>query len=469
MDTATDRTAAPEGMTAAQQEKFDRMTATPIPRLIARLAVPTTVSMLVTAFYNLVDTLFVGKLENVSATGAVGVVLPVMAIIQAFGFFFGQGSGNFISRSLGARNTDRAERMAATGFFSALACGAVLTVLGLAFLEPLAKLLGSTPSILPYAKDYLLYILLGAPFMAASMVLNNQLRFQGNAFYSMIGLVSGAVLNIGLDPLFIFVWDMGVAGAALATVLSQTVSFTLLLIGTFRSDNLNIRLRRFTPRAEYFVEIARGGTPSLFRQALASLSTVCLNLAAGAYAVGDEPIAAMTIVSKIMLFALSALLGFGQGFQPVCGFNYGAQLYGRVKEAFWFCVRVAAVLLVAGSAVLFIVAPWLIALFQGENETVVEIGTWAMRAQTLTFPLMAWVIMSNMMLQNTGNVFRASLLALSRQGLFFVPAVLLLPRLFGLNGIILAQPISDICAFGLAIAVQAGALRDLNRRIREQA
>ena len=309
------------------------MTQTPIPKLICQLAVPTIISMLVTSFYNMADTFFVGKI-NTSATAAVGVVFPLMAIIQAFGFFCGHGSGNYISRQLGAQNFEDASRMSATGFVTAFVLGLCILGVGFAFTDPLLYIMGSTETILPYARDYMRIILLGAPYMTASLVLNNQLRFQGSAFYSMIGITFGAVLNVGLDPLFIFVFDMGVAGAAWATILSQFVSFCLLIAGTFRGGNLKLNLRNFSPSLKYYKNIVKGGTPSLCRQGLGSFATICLNLMAGPY--GDAAIAAMSIVTRITQFANSIVIGFGQGFQPVCGFNYGAKLYARVREGFWF-------------------------------------------------------------------------------------------------------------------------------------
>ena len=252
----------------------------------------------------------------------VGVVFPVMAVIQALGFFCGHGSGNSISRKLGSKDTQAAKELASTGFFLAFALGLLLMALGLLFLEPLSHLLGSTETILPYTKDYLGIILLGAPYMTAQLVLNNQIRFQGNAFYSMIGITAGAVLNIGLDPLFIFVFDMGISGAALATILSQFVSFCLLLAGVRFSGCIPIHPRNIRLSRHRLLEITGGGLPSLFRQGLGSVATMTLNIAANPY--GDAAIAAMSVVSRIMMFANSALIGFGQGFQPVCGFNYGA-------------------------------------------------------------------------------------------------------------------------------------------------
>lgn len=252
-------------MRHSTKDNYLYLTTTPVPRLIVSLAVPTIVSMLVTSFYNMADTYFVGKI-NTQSTAAVGIVFSVMSIIQAVGFFFGHGSGNYISRKLGAQETGNAEKMAATGFFWALFMGIFLAVVGLIFLSPLSLALGSTPTILPYTEKYLGIILLGAPFMTASLVLNNQIRFQGNAAYAMVGIVSGAVINVILDPILIFVFDMGISGAALATVISQICSFSLLLYMCRKGGNIRIRFKNFTPSLAFIKEIIGGGTPSLARQ-----------------------------------------------------------------------------------------------------------------------------------------------------------------------------------------------------------
>lgn len=422
-----------------QSEKFQMMTEAPIPGLIGKLAVPTIISMLITSFYNMADTFFVGKIGT-SATAAVGVAFPVMAIIQALGFFCGHGSGNSISRRLGSKDSAAAQQLAATGFFIALLLGLLVTIFGLIFLNPLCALLGSTPTILPYTKDYLGIVLLGAPYMTAQLVLNNQIRFQGNAFYSMIGIAAGAILNIILDPLFIFVLHMGINGAALATVISQLVSFLLLLAGIKVSHCIPIRPRNI--RLFRLREIAGGGLPSLFRQGLASVATMTLNLAANPY--GDAAIAAMSIVSRITLFAGSALIGFGQGFQPVCGFNYGAKRYNRVREAFRFCVKVSTVLLFVLSIVGALLSSHLIGIFRDDPD-VIRIGTTALQLQCLTFTLNGWIIMNNMMMQTMGKTLYASILASARQGLCFIPALLILPQFFGLLGIQTAQAVSDVC------------------------
>ena len=445
-------------------DKYNRMLTAPIPGLVARLAVPTIISMLVTAFYNMADTFFVGQIST-SATAAVGVVFSVMAIIQACGFFFGHGSGNYISRALGAGNGEDAGRMAATGFFCALIAGAVLGGVGILFIRPLARALGSTDTILPYAVSYMRVILIGAPWMMASLVLNNQLRFQGSAFYSMIGIATGAVLNIALDPLLIFTFKLGIAGAAWATIFSQFVSFCLLLNGTRRGGNLRLRLKNFTPTPRYLRAIVNGGMPSLCRQGLNSVGAICLNVCAGVY--GDAAIAAMSIVGRIVVFANSCVIGFGQGFQPVCGFCYGAKKYDRVKQAFWFCVRTATLFLCCVAVIAFIAAPALVAVFRKGDADVAAIGATALRAQCLTFPLSAWIMLCNMMMQTIGKSVRASILAMARQGVFFVPAVLILPRLLGLFGLQISQPVADVITFAVAIPLQISVFREMDAELAE--
>ena len=446
-------------MEEKQEQKFHQMTEEPVGQLICRLALPCIISMLVTAFYNMADTFFVGMLKSNSATGAVGVVFSLMAIIQAVGFFFGHGSGNFISRELGKHNYEEASNMAATGFFSALAAGLLICVLGQIFLEPLAYFLGSTDTILPYAKAYLRVILIGAPWMTASLVLNNQLRFQGSAAYAMVGIASGAVLNIGLDPLLIFVFGMGVAGAAWATIFSQFVSFCLLLIGCTKGGNLHIHISRVQLKWPYYAMIIKGGLPSLARQGLASVATICLNQAARSY--GDAAIAAMSVVQRIMMFGASAMIGFGQGFQPVCGFNYGARLYHRVKEGFWFCVKTSTVCLFAVGTLGFIFAPQLVALFRDDPQ-VIAYGATALRFQCVTFCFQGWVVMSNMMLQTIGRTAPATFLAMARQGVFFIPLVWILSAAFGMLGIQMTQTVSDCLTLICAIPIQLKVLRELS-------
>ena len=477
---------------SAQSEKFLRMTTEPVDRLILRLAIPTIISMLVTTFYNLVDTLFIRQLENDSMVAAVGVVLPLMSIIQAFGFFCGHGSGNYISRALGRRDTQDAETMASTGFFYAVVFGLAISVFGLLFSDGLGILLGAkTEATLASTVDYMRWILISCPFQCGAIVINNQLRMQGNAMFAMVGLTTGAVLNCVLDPLFIFgagdlLFDgaftmpfglgMGVGGAALATALSQIVSFILLTIGMLRSDTIRLKVNRI--RLRYFSGIVQGGLPSLARQGLASVATACLNHAVGLFLLDgvmiDAVQAAMTGVSKITLFMSSALIGFGQGFQPVCGFNYGAKKYGRVIDAYAFCVKVAAVALVIFSVLGFVFAVPITDAVAGSTALSAEIAAFTFRTQLVVFPLQAWVMLCNMMLQNIGMTFRATVVAMARQGLAFIPMVFLLPLIMRacgaepLLGLECAQAAADVISFFISLPIGIGVLREMRGMMHAQ-
>lgn len=441
-----------------QEEKFIQMTTTPVPKLVCSLAVPTIISMLVSSFYNMADTFFVGKLDTQS-TAAVGVVFSIMTIIQAVGFFFGHGSGNYISRKLGSKELEEASTMAANGFFLSFLSGIVIALLGILFINPLSVALGSTPTILPYTEKYLRIILIGSPFMTSSLVLNNQLRFQGRASFAMVGIVTGAVLNIVLDPILIFSLHLGISGAAIATVFSQFCSFLLLVLMTRKGGSIVIRFKNLKVNTYFIKEIFRGGVPSLCRQGLASIAVIFLNHAAGTY--GDAAIAGMSIVSRITMFANSALIGFGQGFQPVCGFNYGAKLYNRVREGFYFCVKYAFVFLVVVSLLCGIFASDIVALFRKEDAEVIEIGALALRLQCITFPLNAWIVMSNMMLQSIGKALKASIVAGARQGYFFIPFILILPICFGLLGVQMTQAVADVSTLILSIPLTLSVLKEM--------
>jgi putative MATE family efflux protein len=443
--------------------KYQMMTQTPVPRLITSLAVPTITSMLITSIYNMADTFFVSKIST-SASGAVGIAFSLMAVIQAIGFTIGTGSGNYISRLLGQKNRQHASKVAATGFYTALSLGALFAILGLLLLDSLVYGLGATDTIAPYAKSYIRYILIGMPYMAASIVLNNILRFQGSAFFAMLGIGTGGILNIILDPIFIFGLDMGTGGAALATIISQFVSFCILFFNSGIKGNIKIYFKNVTPKWEIYKEILRGGLPSFYRQSLASVAMICLNFSAGPF--GDAAIAAMSIVTRTFQFAMSAIIGFGQGFQPVCGFNYGAKRYDRVLGAFWFCLRTAAIAMTAIAVIGFIFSKQVITVFRKEDIDVITIGARALRFQCLVFPLSAWTIMTNMLLQTIGKGTQASIVAISRQGLFFVPAILILPRMFGIVGIQVCQPVADVISFSVALLMGTITLKEIKSQQR---
>ena len=438
-----------------QKEKYERMTTAPVGRLVTSLAVPSIVSMLVSGVYNLADTFFIGQI-NTQSVAALGIVFSYMALIQAIAFYFGQGSGNFISRALGSRRTEQASRMAAVGFFSSFLTGCAIAVTGAFLMEPLLRFFGSTETILPYAKDYFLFILMGTPFIMCCFTMNNQMRQQGNAFLSMIGIASGAVLNVALDPILIFGFQLGIRGAGIATAVSQAVSFTIMLSICGKKGGIRIRSSNFKPTWDTYKEINAGGLPSLARQGLMSIAAICLNQVAAAY--GDASVAAFSVVNRIAMLAGAAMIGYGQGFQPVCGFNYGAGRLDRVRAAFLHSVMVSTLYCLILAVLGFIFAPGIVRVFRADDAEVIRMGAEILRYQCISFPLTGMVVMSNMYLQNIRKTVPAVLMAMSRQGLFFIPALFIGKALLGFLGIEIAQAVSDACSFLLAIplSIHAG-------------
>lgn len=447
-------------MPEKQVSQYEKMTETPIPSLIVRLSIPTIISMLVTNLYNLADTAFVGQLGN-SASGAVGIVFGFMSIIQATGFLFGQGSGSILSRLLGQREVENASKIASTGFFCALLMGFVIEVLGFRYLQPMVMLLGSTDTIAPYARTYVTYILFAAPMMTTSFVLNNFLRYEGKAKLGMIGLLFGALLNICMDPIFMFVFGMGIAGAGLSTALSQTISFFILL-SMFLTGKTQCKLSisRISPHLGDFGNIVGTGLPSLLRQGLNSISTVLLNSRAAVY--GDPAVAAMSIVSRIIFFAFSAALGIGQGFQPVSAFNYGAKKYSRVRHAFRFTCILSECLITVVMLILLLNSGSVIHLFR-DDPTVIEIGTRALRLQCLSLLFLPFCMVTEMLLQSTGQKLWASLMSSLRSGLCFIPTLILLAHFRGLAGIQEAQAVAFVLAFLPTILVALWYFRKMPR------
>ena len=426
----------------------DFLTKTPIPELIIKLSIPTIISMLVTALYNMADTYFVGKIST-QATASVGLVFSVMSIIQALGFFCGHGSGNFIARMLGAGKVKEANEMASTGFCMAMIFGIVIAVVGNIFINPLASAIGATKTSMADTKTYMSIILIGAPFMMCQFVINNQLRFQGRAVYAMVGLMCGAVFNVALDPLLILVFDMGVRGAAIATITGQFMSFLVLLFISLRGQTIKVNIKNVRLNGFYLKEITNGGAPSLFRQGLAAAATLLLNKYAGKYG-NDAAIAGMSITTRVMMMLGSAVIGFGQGYQPVCSYNYGAKLKDRVREGYFFCVKYGTIFLVFAGAICFIFAPDIIWAFR-KDEEVVAVGKVALRFQACVLPCMATTVITNMMLQSMGKGIKASITSSARSGIFFIPLILILPRVFGIRGVEVTQTIADILAMGIAI------------------
>lgn len=440
--------------------QFRRMTETPIPQLVLSLAAPTILSMLITSIYNLADTFFVGQIST-SASGAVGVVSSLMAIIQALGFMLGHGAGTIISRSLGSRDTTAATRFASTSFFTALVFGVVLTVAGLGTLPHFMMLLGSTETILPHACAYARPILIAAPLMISSLVMNNILRYEGKASFAMIGLVTGGVLNIALDPLFMFVFGLGTAGAGIATALSQSISFCILLSMFLRGKTVSqFRLSAVTREARDFGRILLGGAPSFGRQGLNSIGGMLLNLAARSY--GDAAVAGMSIVSRIFLFIISVAIGVGQGLQPVASFNYGARKYRRVRQAAIFTIEAAFCMLVVLVGLCWVNGDALVRLFR-DDPAVTAVALPAFHYQCLAMLLQPIIVVANMTFQSVGASGRATFLACCRQGVFFIPLILILPRTHGLFGVEICQPIADVLTFLVSLPFLIAFLQQLGR------
>ena len=438
-------------------DKYTFLTQAPVHRVIGAMAIPTIISMLLTSMYNLVDTFFVGKI-NTQSTAAVGIVFSVMFFIQAFSFFFGNGSGNYISRQLGAQNTKDAEVMASTGLFYTLVFSLIVMLLGWFFLEPISILLGSTPTILPYTRQYLGISLLGTPFIMGTFCINNQMRFQGFTKYSVYGAISGSIINCLLDPVFIFGFSMGVSGAAVASVIGQICGFVIMLIISQKEGVIHYTHRRISFEGRFVKEIIAGGTPSISRQGLASVSTIALNSVAGNY--GDAAIAAMSIVTRISMFIFSVIVGLGQGFQPMCGFCYGAKLYDRVKEGFWFSTKIGTFFLLFWSVILIIFSGEVVSLFRDDPE-VIAIGIPALRYQMIIFPACSFMMMANMMMQTCRKTIRANILAASRQGLFFIPLIFVLPYFYGLFGVEICQAVSDIISLIVTIPIVWSAFKEM--------
>ncbi len=429
-------------------QQFRKMTETPIPKLILSLAAPTILSMLITSIYNLADTFFVGQIST-SASGAVGVVSSLMAIIQALGFMLGHGAGSIISRSLGSQNTKAATRFASTSFFTALTFGLILAAIGLTTLPHFMMLLGSTETILPHACAYARPILIAAPLMMSSLVMNNILRYEGKASFAMIGLVTGGVLNMVLDPVFIFGFGLGTAGAGIATALSQSISFCILLSMFLRGKTVSqFQLSAVTRSPAEFGTILMTGLPSFGRQGLNSIGGMLLNIAARSY--GDAAVAGMSIVSRIFMFIISVAIGTGQGFQPVAGFNYGARKYRRVEKACVFTMCASFCFLSVIIAACWFNAEALIKLFRDDPE-VIAIALPAFRYQCFACFLQPVIVAGNMLFQSIGKSGRATFLACCRQGVFFIPLILTLPRMFGLLGIEICQPIADVLTFVVTV------------------
>ena len=428
-------------MTNADQH-YKKMTETPVPKLILNLGIPTTISMLITNIYNMADTYFVGTLGE-SAQAATGVLFTVQAIMQGIAFMLGHGGGTFISRALADKNTKEATTYISSAFFIGGLIGLIITILGLSFLEPLVRFLGSTETILPHAKDYGMWILLAAPFIICSFILNNGLRYEGKAFYAMFGLTAGGLLNILGDYILVMKCGMGVYGAGLATAVSQVVSFTILLFMYLKMAQSTISIKSVSKSIRLYLAIARIGLPSLIRQGLTSVTNGLLNNITKPF--GDAAIAAMSVVSRYSNFLMCVGLGMGQGFQPVASFNYQAKKTDRVKKGLLFTTAFGLLFIGTMSAISIIFAEPIISVFQ-KNTDVIEIGAKALRFTAIGMMFMPFSVPVNMLYQSIQKPTISSVLSLIRSGMVTIPMLIIGVPILGLLGIQLAQPAADIIA-----------------------
>lgn len=445
-----------------QNEKFEKMTQEPVEKLILSLAVPTIMSMLITTIYNTADTYFAGKI-GADSIAAVGIVYSFMSIVQAFGFLYGHGSGNFMSKVLGAQKIEEAENMAGLGVLFSMSTGIVISICTIIFSDNIASALGGNEVIKPQIIEYLRMLSLGIPFIMCGLTINNQFRFQGNALYGMIGITTGGILNIILDPVFMFLFNMGIKGAGAATSVSQIISFLFLLYLNKRCGNVKLKVNNLKYSAKIIKLLYLGGTPNFARQTIAALAVLLLNHAAINY--GETAIAGFTVVNRVTMLLGAAMIGFGQGFQPVCGYNYGAGLFKRVKKAFYFCICVSSIFFLILTIVCAAMAENILALFT-TDEYVIELGVLILRYQCISIPFMGWIIMSGMLLQNIGQFKNETIISAARQGILFIPLILIFLHFWGIYGVMLVQPISDLGTFIISVPMVIKQMRSMNSEIK---
>ena len=435
-----------------------KMTEGNIRTLILKFAAPTTVGMIVIALYSLADAYFVSELGT-SAGAAVGVTFAIQALLQAIGYTLGMGAGSLMSRCLGERKNEDATKYAMIAFFFSVASGLLVAVIGIVFGGPIIRLLGATDSIYPYAMSYARYLFLSAPFACVTYVVSQLLRAEGKVIYSMVGLASGSVLNIILDPILIKRLGLGISGASLATLISQAVS-TLILLSAYIFPKDHIELFQKIKLSDFrkISSILFVGTPSAFRQGLTAVATVMLNHAAAVW--GDAAVAAISVVTRLFLLAFSLCLGVGQGMMPVVGYNFGSQRHDRVRSAYSFSVLLSSAAMLTISIPALIWSSQLIAFFRND-PAVIAIGKNALRVQAIVFVLHGAITCTIMMLQAIGRPIAAAILACARQGLFFFPLVFFLPSAFGIKAVIYVQPVADALTFLLALPFLFTLLRNL--------
>ncbi|MBR7178343.1 MAG: MATE family efflux transporter [Oscillospiraceae bacterium] len=448
-----------------QQDRKLMMLNEPIHRVIPKMAIPTIVAFLINSIYSLADTYFVSSLGT-SATAAVNVNASLDQLIMMCGSMLAMGANSYIARLLGKNDDKKASQVLSTAFFSAFAIGAVLLIFGSIFMVPMVRLLGATDTCEQYSVDYATYVLMAAPFMACNFVMNQCLRSEGSATLSMVGMGFGGILNCVLDPIFIFNLEMGVAGASLATAISKVVSFVILIFPYLtRRSLLHLSIRNFKPERDTVVEVVSVGSSSMFRSGLAVVAGILLNNLAGD--ISDSVMAGIGVCTKVMMFPFSIILGFGNGFQPVAGFNWGAKRPDRVRESYRFASRVSFWGGVIMAAVCIVFADRLIVLFAGTDEEMRRIGAFAIITQAIALPIHGWVAMVNMLCAGLGNAKGAFALATARQGSCFIPILFPLAWLFGAYGVGAVQALADVLTVALAVPIMAGMNRKIDAAMEE--
>lgn len=437
-----------------KEQRRERIITAPLLPLLIKTAIPTIIGMLVTVIYNLTDTFWIGKLDNKSMTAAVGIVFAFVSFVQAVGFWFGYGSGNVMSRKLGEKNEREAEIVSSDGVILAIVTGIVLMIPMLIFVEPLAALLGgnASESLMKYTVEYLRIMLIAVPFSLFATTVYNQLRLCGNVKDGMLGLLAGILVNIILDPILIILFRMGMLGAGLATLIGQVIGAAVLTFLSYRHGNIPVRFNKCNFKNGRLYHILAGGAPNFSRQGITSIASVLLNVAAADF--GEATIAAFTVSSRVAALGYMVMIGFGQGFQPICAMNYGAKKYDRVHKAFRLTVGIGTALMVIAAAVCAIFAKPLVGIFSTDGE-VVRIGAVILRWQCVSFPFLAFYAVSSMYMQNCGKYVTSLIISIARQGIFYIPLLFALGAAFGDFGLYIVQPVSDILSFVLAAVILA--------------
>ena len=439
-----------EAQSIKRESRRNMMLNEPVAKVIPIIAIPMIVTMLIDSIYNITDTYFVSRLGT-TATAAVGVNSSLMHVIRSIAIGFGMGAASYLSRLLGAKRDKEASQVATTTLFTGVMFLGAIALIFYLFLTPIVRILGATETVMPYSMDYARWILASAPFTAGTVILNQLLRSEGSTRYSMIGMVSGCFVNVVLDPLFIYTFSMGVAGAAIATGLSKMTSFIILLLPFLRhSSLLELKPKLFTPKKEIYLEIARIGIPTFLRSSMLAVSSIVINNVAGTFS--DSALAASSVANKATKLVSSGIMGLGQGFQPVAGYNWGAKKYGRVRKAFWVCSAMGATAGLLLGAILGIFANRLVGVFDSTSDTeIVRIGSYMIITQCITMVLHVWVAISNGLFQALGRSIGAAVLGLARQVICLIPCVLVLSKIFGVYGLASAQAVADVMSFMIAL------------------